>query len=321
MIAPYSNVRDVEFELRERNDASVAAIITLNDDSVRMLSYLRLATTRLTRQIGARFNPNLETKTFSFKADKFTGRAWAIDMRHGAIILPEPMLAEPTLMTDGDGNALTYGTDFVEDPPGQYPTTRFVFLTGSPCLWAGCKTWWGTYTWTPTRQSMVQCTGIWGWNSDYNGAYIDSLDTVQNDPLTNSGKSITIHSVTGADEAGRIPRFSPGQLIKVGEELMLVNTTTPATSTGTLGVSRGQNGTTAVAHLKDAVISIFEPDEAVQQATKRSAAYDYKRRGAYASSEFDATTGVASRYPADMPSTVLAIIDELSTEIWGGESI
>lgn len=320
MIAPYSNVRDARFELRERSvDSSIQPQQGYNNDDVELYSYLRLPTARLTSQIGSRFVPIFETKTYSDRDDKNTGRSWRIDMRTGRVYPPEPLMAVPTLVTDGDGNALTYGTDFVEDPPGQYPAICFRLTASIPCVWFNCKTWWATYNWQPGQPSVMQITGIWGWHMDYNNAYVDTTDTVQDNPLTINSKTIHVVDVDGVDELGRSPRFTPGQLIKIEDELCLVNTTDKTLDT--IGVTRGQNGTTAASHIKTTAITVFEPDDRIQQACRRWAAFDYKRRGHFSSSEFDSVAGVSMRYPTDAPTTVYGAIDELVTDIWGGEAI
>lgn len=316
-IVCYGNIRDFKFELKEIRSTITPAQGTVVDD-VQAYAFLRLASNRLTRKIGARFLPYLETKTFSERADQITGRKWRINARRGTLYLPEPLLALPTLVSDGDGAAMTYSTDYVEDSPGQYPITA-LRLTGNgyPCTF-GCKAWYALCACPAGVVSQVQLTGIWGFHPDYANAYVDSLDTVRDNPLTDTARLIHVTNVGGADELGRTPRFTPGQLIKMGSELALVNTTDDTADT--LGVTRGANGTTKASHVQGTSITIFEPDERIQQACLRLAGFIYKRRGSY-ESENSNDLGTTIKFPGDLPPEVAGLVQDLIDDIWGGTSI
>ena len=67
------------------------------------------------------------------------------------------------------------------------------------------------FTYDETPVSAITVTGIWGYHPDWQNAWEDSGDSVQDASLSASATSIT---VTDAD-AGNSPRFQVGQLIRL----------------------------------------------------------------------------------------------------------
>lgn len=303
-LIPLANVRDARFELKETTANAVV-------HDVQMLGFLRQASDRFTAKLGMRFLPYLETKTYTTRVDVTTGRKWKILPYKGLLVLPETLLALPSLVTDGDGNALVYNTDYIEDPPGQYPITalRLLNQTTLPCSAGGCKSWYATQSCANGELSLTQITGVWGFHSDYANAYINTLDTVRDNPLTAVATTLTVTSITGVDAYGRTPRFSPGQLLKVENELLGVLSVHDDV-VDTLTVLRGANGTTAAAHAQGTAIYTYEVDLPANQAALRWACYPYKRRGDYGMSTFDTNTGVYTKLPFDAPGDVIGIIED-----------
>lgn len=156
-----------------------------------------------------------------------------------------------------------------------------------------------SYSWYPnnaTQQQKIYVTGVWGWNQDYANAY-DSVDTIQNaGGINTSVTSITVADADGADLDGFTPRFSPGNLIRIGSELLDV--TAVNTTTNILTVRRGVNGTTAAAHDQTTAIEVYRVDERVDRITARQAALLYARRGAFQVETLDGV-GVIT-YPQDL---------------------
>lgn len=152
--------------------------------------------------------------------------------------------------------------------------------------------------WYPTNDTAapkIYVTGVWGWNLDYSNAF-DSVDTVQDNPLSSSATSITVTDADGADLDGFTPRFSPGNLIRIESELLDV--TGVNTTTNVLTVRRGVNGTTAAAHVKTTAIEVYRVDERIDRITARQAALLYVRRGAFQVETLDGV-GVVT-YPQDL---------------------
>jgi len=140
----------------------------------------------------------------------------------------------------------------------------------------------GNYGYWYTGQKSVKIDGWWGWHDNYANAWEDSQDTVENDPLTAAGTTVTVNSISGDDLWGVGPRFQVGQLIKADSEYMLVVKTTIAGGTETLTVKRAQCGTTAAAHDQDTTIYVYRPAEIVKEAVIASAVRSFKRaQGSY----------------------------------------
>ena len=97
-----------------------------------------------------------------------------------------------------------------------------------------------------STQKSNAVTGYWGYHERWADAWQDSLDTVENNPLTSSGTSITVNDVDGVDLFGFTPRFQYQQLLKIEDEFLFV-TGKDAGAANALTVIRGVNGTTAAA--------------------------------------------------------------------------
>jgi len=132
------------------------------------------------------------------------------------------------------------------------------------------------YSYWYTGQQSIKLVGWWGWHDDYANCWENSQDTVENDPLTAAGTSITVNDADGADLWGLTPRFQAGQLLKIESEFIMVTAVTAA-STNTLTVIRGQCGTTAAAHVVNKAIYIYRPPEIVKEAVIASAVRAFKR--------------------------------------------
>lgn len=207
-----------------------------------------------------------------------------------------PLLAV-TSVVDGVGNTLVLNTDYRMYPRGITPAFHLHLLTGDS---------WSKYS--ETWVEAIAVTGTFGYHSDYANAWLDSGDTVENDPLTNSGTSLIVNAVIASGQA----RFSAGQLLQIGSEWLEVAATDQETNT--LTVRRGARGTTAAEHVKNTPISIFQVEPALNRAAWRLAAFLYARRGAFDRSRFD---GVATtEFPDDMPGEIENVLALFSDKSW-----
>jgi hypothetical protein len=135
----------------------------------------------------------------------------------------------------------------------------------------------------------AKVAGVWGWHSNYDEAWENSQDTVQNaSGILAGATSITVSDADGLDLSGYTPRFQHGQLLLIGSEQFALGTVVAAT-TNTLTVVGAQHGTTAAIHAKAATISIWRPDSLVKQATIAQALRWFKR----GQQAFQDTGGVA----------------------------
>lgn len=206
-------------------------------------------------------------------------------------------LAEPMLAITGVtvyATDLTVGTDVQEFPPDSiapYWDLQLVSLSGS---------WYSTY-YSSSAAPAIKLTGTFGYHPDYGNAWQaeDALAAGVNDSVT----SLTVADADGSDWRGLTPRFSPGALLKVDSEFMRV--TAVDTDTNVLTVIRGENGSTAAAHLASAVVYCWAWPEDIRQAVARQAALNYKRRGSF---EATSMLGVGSGYPVDLTPDLHAVI-------------
>jgi len=190
-----------------------------------------------------RFYEEQATKYFNFQT------------AYELFVAPEDLLSVTTL-TNGDGNAIS-SSDFY-----LYPLNRY------PKLWIEIARSSGTYfTYSTTRQRAISVAGLWGWHNDYDHAWEDSGDTVQDDPL---GAAATSLNVSDGDN------FQVQQMVKIESEQVYIT----AIAGNALTVERGKNGTTAAEHAQGAAISIWQPAYDVEHWALRLAAWLYRQKDA-----------------------------------------
>lgn len=151
--------------------------------------------------------------------------------------------------------------------------------------------------------------GFWGYHPDYDNAWIDSLDSVRDNPLTAGATTIHVADVNGMTEDLESPRFQAGQLLRIEDDLALVLSASAVTGNDdVLTVKRGVNGATAVQHVLGKTIKIFRPDPAIVQVCLRLVHWRFVQKD---SDTFDRAyavgTGVVSS-PASLPADVRDIL-------------
>ncbi len=282
MAIRYATLRDLRAELE-----IAAGAVTVDDPY--LLGALRFASARIEAIAEQPFAPLVQTRYY----DAAVGDH--VDDGAGVLYLDYPLL-EVTEVLDGEGNALVEGTDFRLYPRGETPHSGLLLLAGgSLSRWTAAGQDW---------QEAISVTGVWGYRRDYGAAWVDSLDTVQDNPLDDSATSITVSDADGADAWARAPRFSPGQLIRIESEYCEVEAVD--TAANTLTVARAARGSAAAQHAQGAPIALFEPEPVIARAALRWAAYLYRRRGQFQRVQFD---GVATtEFPSDVPAEVANIL-------------
>jgi hypothetical protein len=152
------------------------------------------------------------------------------------------------------------------------------------------------YTWYPETDppNILYVTGIWGWHADYTNAW-ETVDALQAN-INASVTSLTVADADGADLDGFTPRFSPGHLIQIDSEWMDVNAVN--TTTNTLTVRRGVNGSTVAAHTSGKAVSTYHVDDRIAKVTAKQAALMIARQGAFQVETLDGV-GVIT-YPQDL---------------------
>jgi len=157
---------------------------------------------------------------------------------------------------------------------------------------------------------VISIVGEWGWHSQFARAWQDSGDTVQSNPLNAADTVISVTDVNGAFDPTdtlrikELPRFSPGQMLRIGDEYLDVIDTDGIANT--LTVKRGIRGTAAQQHAQGTAIAIWQPDSVIVRAATKWVGFMYKRRGDFQRIEFD---GVQLRtFPEDIPQEVANIL-------------
>jgi hypothetical protein len=147
-------------------------------------------------------------------------------------------------------------------------------------------------------------TGVWGYHSDYANAWVqvDALTVEQSAIAT----SFTVADADGEDQDGITPRFSPGMLVKIGDEVELV--TAVNTGNNVISASRHRNGTTAAVHVIATPIYVWQTEDPIRRVTARQAALMVARRGAFQVETVDGVGTVS--YPQDLLNELAEVLTE-----------
>lgn len=280
----YCTLEDARSELRGTSN-------TVDDN--RVFDYIRSVSARIDRIMngGNRsprpyFEPYFETR--AFPVDSYRVNSAENVFLHDA----DNLLEIASVVID----QTTVTTDVERYPLLTTPTHQLRLTTTSRC--------WSDRTSTNTVTAFVKIAGYWGYNSDYTNAF-PAYDALAAD-ITDNATAVTVADVDGTDPYGLSPRFSPGQLIRIGDEFMRVNAVD--TTTDILTVRRAQNGTTATAHTASDSVSVYQVEEPVRRATYRQTSMLMARRGAFEQTTFDGA-GVTS-YPSDLLSELNGVLQE-----------
>lgn len=123
----------------------------------------------------------------------------------------------------------------------------------------------GDYSEWSTGQRSVKVVGVFAYSDDRNESWENSQDTVEDDPFSTGGSTMTVNNVDGTDQWGYTPRFQNGQLIRVEDEYFEVAGMID-TGANTMGVISARNGTTAASHAQNKQIDIWRPPEPIKEA-------------------------------------------------------
>lgn len=203
----------------------------------------------------------------------------------GRLELDDDLLALSSV-TNGDGTAIPT-TEILLEPANFYPKAVLKIKNGS------------AYRWLPDDENREQCivvTGLWGYHPLYTKAWT-LTDTVQNNPLTAAGTSITVVAAS---------RFKAGQLLRIGDEFVTV--TAINTTSNYLTVTRAANGTTAAEHVQTTSIYLYAPWGNYELAGVRLAVWRYRQKDV---NVFDQTTSFETGItliPSTIPADVRALL-------------
>jgi hypothetical protein len=137
------------------------------------------------------------------------------------------------------------------------------------------------------REGAIKVTGEWAWHDDPARRWLDSNDSVKVE-INATTTTITVNDADGVDYWQDSPRFSPGQLLKIGSEYLSLRDVTG----DTLTVMREQQGSTAATHTAGSTIYIWSGAQAAQDFVTRAAALQYERRGEFIDTKVEGVTEV-----------------------------
>lgn len=241
---------------------------------------------RLRNLTGFDFEPIYETRTFQPRYNIFA--------RHDTLYIDDKLL-EIEHLTVG-GTTLNVGTDLMIDDSIALRGTTLRFTTIcrlSPLTICSAS-------------DRVTIAGWWGYRERYvREGWFDSGDRIMNAAGVDALMlELEVEDVDGANGEGQTPRFSPGLLLRVDDELLRVIAVDAETNQ--VYALRGQRGTDAAAHAQDAPIRVWSVEDDIRRATKRWAALAYQKRGVF---EIATVTDVGTiTSPADAPQEVKNIV-------------
>ncbi len=275
------------------NDAKTAQKATGTADDSILLRNLRIVSRRLDRLFSSPrpyFAPYIEQREYLLDARRIN--TWDYTFR-----FDQPLLSLSALIVGKD----TVTVANVEGwPTAQTPFRKLRLKDGNT---------WYDYCGNDYEHQLVKITGTWGYHGDWSNAWL-SVDTVQDDPLSDSATSLTVSDIDQADPLGFTPAISAGALLRIESEYLEVTATDTATNVAT--VRRGVNGSTAAAHDQNKAVEVFQVEPDIRDVVARQAAFKYARRGA-----FEAATitdlGVV-QFPSDLLRELRGVVAGYAAE-------
>lgn len=201
-------------------------------DDGKLTQYAVWSSRLLDRRTHRHFYPRSETRHFDYP-----GNSWRL-------FVDDDLLEVTTLAVAGSSIA---SANYLAYPLTSYPKYKIEIKRTKSTI----------FTYTGTPQDAVTVLGVWGYHDDWDNAWADSQDEVEDDPLSSSATTLTVNNIDGADANGFFPRLSAGDLLKIESEYVIVTATDTSTNTAT--VKRSQCGTTAAEHVQDTTIYRFVP--------------------------------------------------------------
>jgi len=286
--------------LRELSqDDSVTA--SADDTKKVVWDALAFASERIDQLTADEFAPRIDIRYFDARGQHILSTA-TMDIVAGQPTNHRSSLLAITSVTIGGEDTALATTAYQSNPRGTTPIRKLTLLDGDSWLTYG-TTWEGAHA----------IAGVWGNRTRYSTeGWVDSGDTVENNPLAADGVTINVNDADALSGAYALPRFQAGQLLRIGatgSDYRLVQSVIGA-STNTLTVTNNANGGTSASVAQNTAIYIWQPELAIQRAAIVWVKHLFARRGVTTSSTYDGATGVAMRFPPDAPEEVMNILTE-----------
>lgn len=245
---------------------SIQAVLDIDAGNSETLlrGYIRKASDLVVQYTGRSFVPLWQTRAYDACGEHVASRE---------LMLDDDLLDVVTL-TNGEGEAID-ATAYLLVPYNDYPKQRIALKASAPATFTAYTDDW---------RAAIQVAGIWGFHIQWPDAWVDTLDTVQDDPLTAATTTLTVTDSAGMDARGVTPRFERLGYYRIEDEVVqaLDVTVTPATdedpAVHTLTIVRGQRGTTAADHAQGTAITRYLPMQDVEQAALSLASWLYRNK-------------------------------------------
>ena len=210
-----------------------------------IMAFARLASERVRAWTQYDFVPH------AYSWSVYGKQLWHILSRqYNALKLPAPLVQLDACSIAGEAQDISALVAFAEMPnePPEY------------------LSWVNVGSWRVTGNESIVVSGLWCYRRDYPNAWVDSGDTVVNaGGIDAVERVIEVADVAGLDDNGLAPRFSIGQVIRVGNEMMVIMGIDAVDDE--LTVKRGALGSTKATHAEGAAIEAFTVEPDIVRAT------------------------------------------------------
>jgi hypothetical protein len=217
-------------------------------------------------------------------------------------------LLQVTTLTNGNGTVIA-ADKYVLEPANIYPKHAVILKRGGGVSWLPAS--------DGTREQVISVAGLWGYHTRYGDqAWLSSLDTVQDNPLSAAATTLNVQDADGLDAGGESQRFQAGQMLRIDSEF--IDVLAVDNTTNQLTIARGVNGTTAAQHTQGTAIYVYKPMENIVRAARRWVKYVYRQKDV---DVMDAQqiigTGIKIT-PAAMPADVRSLLPSPAGDRSGG---
>ena len=166
-------------------------------------------------------------------------------------------LLEVTTLTNGDLTTIA-SSKYVLNPNNSYPKKYIQLLRNGTVDFkpkAGCQV-----------EQAISVAGVFGYVPHYERCWVDTGQTVQDNPLSASATTLTVDNTMG---------FSQGQYLQLEDETVFVDAVASVTE---LTIERGVLGTTAVQHAQGSTVNRYKHISAIQKACNEWSSYLWSRK-------------------------------------------
>jgi len=223
-----------------------------DDDDDRLLMYLSWASRRIEGYCRRTFFPVIASRYFNYQKSR-------------DLVVDKDLLAVSALSA---GGTAVSSSDYWLYPLNTYPKWMIQIDKSKSAI----------FSYSGTSQRAVTVTGTWGYHNDWDNAWVDTGDTVQDNPLTSSNTLLAVDDIDGYTVEMYAPRICAGDLLKIEDEYVAVTETNDDKNTAV--VRRGVNGSTAASHIQTTAIYVYRPPEVITNDCLALVKFIYETRSA-----------------------------------------